>query len=282
MKTKAGLFLVVILVIGIVGVYFFAGGKRNNIVAEGSQTYLFANPVFAQSISSETTFLEEEAGVSIYVNIGASIDLSEAKTVYKTIEKETADYIVGSISLTGLPEADDVHCFVHKDGWIVVYYLKAEAISKIIDWSYYSGGKLTKTKLLVGLEKMALAIGATVTGAKYYNFQYPYASKWMIIIESNETSGTDSFNVKIPSEFTVYERSWSHYGSGYYDSWYGARYAVFQIDGNQIDAIDGTGVTKYGQLTATQLSPDVFHTVSTYSYLSSPHRVAIVLAYREP
>jgi len=273
-KTKAGLFLVAILIVGILGVYFFASDKRNNIVAEGSQTYLFANPVFAQSISSETTFLEEEAGMSIYVNIGVSIDLSKAKAVYKTIEKETADYIVGSLSLPDLPETDDVHCFVHKDGWIVVYYLKAEPISKIIDWNYYSAGKLTKTKLQVGLEKMGLALGAAVTGAKYYNFQYLYADKWMIIIESLDGSGEDSFNIKIPSEFTIYERSWSHY----------AAYTIFyysssvKIDTSVINL--NNGGTKSGLLSAAELSPDVYHAVSI-SGASGTFGVAIVLAYKE-
>jgi len=168
-----------------------------------------------------------------------------------------------------LPEADDVHCFVHKDGWIVIYYLKSEPVSKIIDWNYYSGGQLTKTKLQVGLEKVALALGAAATNASYYNFQYPYADKWLIMIETQEGTGTDSFSLKIPSSFTIYERSWLHN-------------------------------VAYGTLTGVQLSPDVFHNVSAevrysysyYSYLkidedtistrkNSSSKVAIVLIYRE-
>ena len=91
MKMKAGVFLVAILACGLLGVYLYnnAGGGDNNIVNEAGQTFLLVNPVFAQSASSETTFLEEEAGMSIYINIGRSIDLAVAKTVYRTIEKET-------------------------------------------------------------------------------------------------------------------------------------------------------------------------------------------------
>jgi len=270
-KMKVRALLAAILVFGFIGAYFYANNGRqgNEILSETGQTYLFVNPVLAQSSTTGTTFLEQEAGMTIYVNTGASIDLSTAKSVYKTIEKETSEYIVGSLSLPDLPETDDVHCFVHKDGWIVVYYLKAESISKIIDWNYYSGGKLTKTKLQLGLEKMGLALNTTTTDAKYYNFQYPYANKWMIIIEIQDGQGTDSFNLKIPSEFTFYERSWTHN-------------------------------TAYGTLTGTQLSPDVFHTVTAevgyswgyYSYLridgnvinsqsTSASKVAIVLAYKE-
>lgn len=275
-KMKVSVFLAAILVFGFVGAYFYAksGRQGNEILSEAGQTYLFVNPVFAQSSTTSTTFLEQEAGMAIYVNTGASIDLSKAKSVYKTIEKETSEYIVGSLSLPDLPETDDAHCFVHKDGWIVVYYLKAEPISKIIDWNYYSGGKLTKTKLQLGLEKIGLALNTTTTDAKYYNFQYPYADKWMIIIETQEGTGTDSFNLKIPGEFAFYERSWTHN-------------------------------TAYGTLTGTQLSVDVFHTVTAEVYYSggfyaeyysrfkidgtttnsftgiSTSKVAVVLVYKE-
>jgi hypothetical protein len=277
-KMKVSVLLVAILVCSFFGVYFYArSGGRSNIVAEGGQTFPLVNPAFAQSVSTSTTFLEDEAGMSIYMNLGQSIDLSKAKTVYKTIEKETTDYIVGSLSLPNLPETEDVHCFVHKDGWIVVYYLKNEPISKVVDWNYYSSeAGLTETKLQAGLEKMVLALGATVTSAKYYHFQYPYADKWMITIESVEGSVTDSFNLKIPSDFTVYERSWSNYA---YECG-----SCLKIDGTIINTV--ISGTSYEKLTAAQLSPDIFHTISVepYDYWSpsSQRHVAIVLLYLEP
>jgi len=270
-KMKFGVSLFAVVTLSLLAVYLYAGGSRQeDIMSASRQTYLLAGPAFAQSMTTGTTFLEQEAGMSTYVNIGASMDLPKAKTVYKSIEKETSDYVVGSVSLPDLPETDDIHCFAHKDGWVVVYYLKAEPVSKIIDWNYYSGGQLTKTKLQMGLEKMALALGATVTNASYYNFQYPYADKWMIMIETLENAGTDSFNLKIPTPFTIYERSWLHN-------------------------------TAYGTLTGAQLSLDVFHNVtaevqsywSSYSsYLridgtvisqdgNTASKVAIVLVYKE-
>lgn len=285
-KIKVGVFLVAILACALLGVYLYTGGGNwdNNIVTEAGQTYFLVNPVFAQSASSETSFLEEEAGMTIYVDIGRSIDLEVAKTVYRTLEKETANYTVGSIALPDLPESEDVHCFVHKDGWIVVYYLKAEPIGKIIDWSYWSGGKLTKNKLQVGLEQMGNALGATVAGAKYYHYQYPYANKCMLIIETLVGSGEDSFNITIPLEFTVYERSWSHYAARTKSYWSYDSY--FKIDGNTIDLISGYNnpVTKYGTLTVAQLSPDVVHAVSVSSTLSDSYLygVCIALAYKEP
>jgi len=283
-KMKAGMFLVAILACGLLGVYLYNSGGGANIMNEDGHHFLLVNPVFAQSVSSETSFLEEEAGMSIYINIGRSIDLAVAKTVYRTIEKETSNYTVGSIALPGLTESEDVHCFVHKDGWIVVYYLEAEPVGKIIDWSYWSGGKLTKNKLQVGLEQMANALGASVTGAKYYHYQYPYANKCMLIIETLVGPGEDSFNVTIPLEFTVYERSWSHYAGSTKSYWSYDSY--FKIDGNTIDLISGYdySVTRYSTLTVAQLSPDVVHTVSVSSTLSDSYlyAVCIALAYQEP
>jgi len=282
-RIKVGVFLVAILACGLLGVYLYSGGGNwdNNIATDAGHTFLLVNPVFAQSASSETTFLEEEAGISIYVNVGRFLDLEVAKTVYRTLEKETANYTVGSIALPDLPESEDVHCFVHKDGWIVVYYLKAEPIGKIVDWNYWSGSQLTENKLQVGLEQMGNALGASVTDAKYYHFQYPYANKCMIIIETLVGVGEDSFNITIPGEFTVYERSWSHYAQfagQYYMSF-------FKIDGNEINRIVTSDQTKYGKLTATQLSKVATHNVSVsggrsgYLYL---YGVCIALAYQEP
>jgi hypothetical protein len=279
---KAGVFLVAILACGLLGVYLYnnAGGGNNKILNEVGQTFLLVNPVFAQSASSETTFLDEEAGMSIYVNIGRSIDLAVAKTVYRTIEKETSNYTVGSIALPGLPESEDVHCFVHKDGWIVAYYLKAEPVGKIVDWNYWSGGQLTKNKLQVGLEQMTNALGVVVTGAKYYHFQYAYANKCMLIVETLVVGGEDSFNITIPIGFTVYERSWSHYAEYTY---YGNYPSYFKIDGNPVNSITTDGQTKYGTLTVAQLIPDVAHIVSVSGYYGNKlYGVCIALAYQEP
>jgi hypothetical protein len=290
MKMKAGMLLVAILACGFLGVYLYnnAGGGNNKSLNEVGQTFLLVNPVFAQSASSETTFLDEEAGMSLYVNIGRSIDLAVAKTVYRTIEKETSNYTVGSIALPGLSENEDVHCFVHKDGWIVTYYLKGEPISKIVDWNLWSGDKLTKNKLQVGLEQMTNALGVVVTSVKYYHFQYPNANKCMLIIETLVTVGEDSFNITIPSESAVYERSWSHYAGDTTTYWGGPTESYFKIDGNTIDSISGDSnpVTKYGTLTVAQLTPNVAHIVSVSNNNAESvkplYGVCIALAYQEP
>lgn len=283
-KVEMGVFLLAVLVCSFVAIYLYGIGRENHgenrLATSAGRTYLLVNPVFVES-TTDATFLEEEAGISIYMYIGRSIDLAVAKTVYRTIEKETSNYTVGSVPLPDLPESEDVHCFVHKDGWIVVYYLKAEPVGKIIDWNYWSGDKLSKNKLQVGLEQMGNAVGVSVVGAKYYHFQYPNANKCMLIIETLVGTGEyteDSFDITIPLEFTVYERSWSHHAEySYYASY-------FEIDEETIDSISSTEpATKYGQLALAQLSPSVVHTVSVRGrYHGYLYGVCIALVYQEP
>ena len=281
-KIKVGMLLVAISIFSFLSVYFYTGssGQGSNVVAQAEQTYLLENPVFALSAINETTFLEEEAGMSIYINVGHPLDLSDAKPVYRTIEKETSYYIIGSVGVDSLPETEDIHCFVHKDGWIVAYYLKSENISKIIDWNYWSGSTLTGNKLQAGFTKMGNMLEVDVTNAKYYHFQYPYAKKCMMIIKTQVGDGLDSFNIKIPQNFSVYERSWSHYSE-----YISGSCSHFAIDGNTIDSICYLNIewTNYGGLTAAQLSKNEFHTVSISGrYSGKLYGTCIILAYEEP
>jgi hypothetical protein len=279
-KMKTSMLAVLFLIVGSLSLYSYA---NRGTTTQSGETYHFIKPAFAQSMSTAPTFLDEEAGISLYVNISQSIDLAVAKTVYRALEKETADYIVGSIALPGLSENEDVHCFVHEDGWIVTYYLKGEPVSKIVDWNLWSQDKLTKNKLQVGLEQMTNALGKVVTDVKYYHFQYPNANKCMIILETLVGSGEDSFNVTIPNDLTIYERSWSHYAEK--TAYYGTHYSYFKIDGNTIDSISGVSdpVTKRGTLTVAQLIPGAAHIVSVSGELgSSLYGVCVALAYQEP
>jgi len=281
-KTKACILLfALILLCGVVGAYFFArNDDESNIDAKNM--HFLIRPVFAQDIGEDATFLEEEAGISMYVNIGQFIDISTVKTLFKTIEKETLDYIVGSISLPNYPETEDVHCFIHKDGWIVVYYLRHEPLSKIIDLNYYNSttGQLTKTKLQIGLQKVASALGASITGAKYYYFTYPEANKFTIIIDEKNGRNYDHFNLKLPSEYVYYEFSWAN--------WFGS--GDWPLGWDPYIAINGTTAvyfisrnwrtTTYGKLSDSQFEPDVWYRIDIYSLCDQ--RFAIILVYREP
>jgi len=280
--------IVIIVMVGIVGLGAVLGIDvlRNN-ATPGTPTSANGNRIFFLSrlvMAVESTFLGQEAGVTAYTNLGVAIDLSVARTGFKTIEQETADYIVGSIALPDLPETEDVHCFVHSDGWIVTYYLAAEPASKIIGWVYSIPGNLV-TKLKVGIDEMCTTLETTAEEIGYYDFHYPLANRLMVITDCAASTDPDSFNLKIPGGFTMYERSWSHYAVLPSCSSMVTEDSFFRLNGNLIDQLTEPGGTHQGTLTFGQLGPDIFHTASVDIELScggTQACIGIVLVYFEP
>jgi hypothetical protein len=242
-------------------------------VAEGSEV---------SGMKAGTNFLDAEAGISAYTNVGEEIDLEKAKAAFRTIEYETDEYVIGSVPLPDYPEYEDVHAYVHKDGWVVTYYLKDKPVGKIIDWKDYSTDeKIIGTKLEDGLSVACNAAGVPRRNIKYYDFRYPNADKLMIVADAQWTDGTDTLNIKLPSDFVFYDRSYSHYA---YDS----DGSTMKIDGNEISSLkkcSDSSLWQSGQLSPTQLSLDDFHTVSLFfddEYWGGGHAcAAIVLIYRE-
>jgi hypothetical protein len=214
---------------------------------------LLTKPAFAQE--GEESFLEKEAGIAAYTNLGQGVNLAKAKTAFRIVEKETDAYVVGSVPVLGYEEetTEDVHCFVHKDGWVVAYYLRDEPTSKIMYWKSWDGKRIS-TKIDEGLASVSnIIMGTAVTDVKYYHFKYPSASKLMIIADK------DSFELTIPSELAVHERSFSAV-RGYYQGW-------LKIDGQKIGAS--------GLITLSQLKPDVSHNIE------SRYGAVVVLVYQE-
>lgn len=237
------------------------------------------------SYAGGTAFLEEEAGVSAYVNTSQSIDLSKAESCYRNIEYKCNDYIIGSVELPGLPEDEDVHVYVSADGWIVAYYLKEEPASKIMQWIGYDGCEITTTKLEDAISKMCTCTEVLYqqikNKIKYYDFKYPDATRLMIIADRIDEPGMDTFEFKIPDEYTFYEASWSHYT---YQSYWGSN---TKIDGTLVNSFDGTGdwLVKHGYY-EVWIEPEVFHNVSIYHAEHYGYRgyacIAAAFAYYEP
>ncbi len=134
MKRRIVVVLLIFLVVSLFTVYFYVGVE--NPKDEGGQAFNLVEPAFAQD--GEAFFLRDEAGISLYLDAGRTIDPNDAKIPEVMIEKETADYFIGSLRLPDLSEDEDVHCFVHEVGWIVIYYLKGVPVSKLIEWNQWS------------------------------------------------------------------------------------------------------------------------------------------------
>ena len=243
---------------------------------EGSKSpgmgIFLARPAFAQE--SDASFLDREAGIAAYTNMGATLDLSKVKAVFRTVERETDTYIIGSVPIPGYEDyhKEDAHSFVHRDGWVVAYYLEGEPTTKMMDWQKWSS-----TKLEMGLNAICGSMGSVPPYVRYYHFKYPDATKIMVVVKA----AAESFRIMIPGSFTVSERSWLHIWdtgpSGYSD----------------YVSIDGVPITKdrqetesgaygvYGFIPPVQLTQDTYHTISLTTYRGAKVTLFIALVYRE-
>lgn len=287
MKVRGKIIKLTILTGGffLAGAVLIGGSLNGNFLTDEANGLVLAKPALAQTTGA--SFLEQEAGIAAYVNVGQGIDLAKAKAAYRTLEKETESYVIGSVALPDYPASEDVHVYVHKDGWIVAYYIKDEPTSKIIHWLSYTPGKIT-TNLELGLDMMANSLGLAITNLEYYHFNYPNANKLMLIAKSRETNtparGTETFELTIPGSLMVYERAWSLYV--YKRPAYTGE-ASLSVDGKLISELDlGWWLESipsnqaYGRLTVAQLAAGVTHTVSLYTDYSYA-RAGITLIYEE-
>ena len=233
--------------------------------ANGDNVFSLQAPPFVSVASAETasiaSLIEDEAGISAYFQASMSIDLADVRDVFRTIEAETTDYIIGSVPVAGYSEWDDVHVYVHRDGWILTYYLAGDPVGKIFDWRVYhdTGRANITTKLENTLAVVAGEAGVPFPGATYYHFRYPNATHLMFIVEWAFNYTTDAFQVKLPGSFAYYERSWC-LGNNYNPaSWCKAWY---KVNGVQIQYHSGSSNNWWisqGTLTPVQLPPDQYH-----------------------
>jgi hypothetical protein len=265
------LFATLIVIALAVGIGY---ARQPRQVTDSDGVYSLKAPLFASVANAESGAidleigekLDEEAGMSAYFKSPDVINLNQVRGQFRTIETETADYIIGSVPVAGYLESADPHVYVHRDGWILAYYMRSDPISKIIDAKAQS---ITTTKLKNVVAAMAGAAGAPFTDATYYDFRYPNATHMMLIAE-HEDNGND-YTVQLPSTYGYFESGWA-LRTGYCCSWY------FRLDGVNLPASgsDLSGVA-YGSITAAQLLPDVTHTVVIYNEWA-----AMVVLYRVP
>jgi hypothetical protein len=209
-------------------------------------------------------YLDQEAGISAYYKSPDAITLSQVRGQFRTIETETADYIIGSVAVPNHPENFDAHVYVHTTGWILAYYLRADPVSKIVD-VYNSTIDTTKLKTVVSI--IASAAGAPFTDVTYYDFRYPNATN-MLFVAEDIADGHD-FTIKMPSAYGYFERGWAlHNFSG------GSAY--FLLDGVDLSEVWGGNSMFYGTITASSLLPDIQHAILVDDY------GVLVLIYRVP
>ncbi len=226
----------------------------------------FIQKAHAEGASPAANFLEEEAGISAYMKSPYAINLNNVRDLFRTIEDETSDYIIGSMHVADNPEDKDVHVYINKNGWIVAYYLRGDPVGKVLNWpKYHNNGRTSMTTMLEDtIAYITSEASLPYSGVTYYHFRYPHATKMMIIIE-NARNKADSFEVNLTSSYNYFERSWSLYSTEY------------KLNG---ETIENSSDQKYGIFTATQLPPDVQHTITIDTYEWGYG--ALVLVYWRP
>jgi hypothetical protein len=260
------------------------GIKNKLLVCVALLGFLFL--LLIGSASAAMDFPADEAGISAYVKAKTSIpNLDVVKPCFATIERETDDYIIGTVYLPWHSEEQYPHVYVSTDGWVVAYYPNDRPSSWLLPWYYFSV-PLSTTTLNETVKIVCSEINGTTTGLKYYDFRCPDATNMMLIVESIY-SGSNWFNVTIPSTFTICRIDWSHYGNlGYWESYapYSGNSYVY-LDGTQISGLSGKGNEEkrnYGSFNlSTQFTKGVEHKVDISASSRSTGRVGLVLEYAE-
>lgn len=248
--------------------------NKNTVIISFALLGIF---LFAGSASAAVDFPASEAGISAYVKAKASIDLNLAKSAFASIERETADYVIGTVVLSQHTEEQYPHVYVSKDGWIVAYYLKDREASWILSWADYSEGEITSIYLSKAAGIVATSAGGTTSGLKYYDFRYPDATKIMIIIES--VRGEDNFfKVTIPLNFAAYAVEWSHYNIDHGHDSYDHSYAY--LNGVLKSTINGATRANYGSFTG-QFENGVEQEFKVSAASEATGRIGLVLEYAE-
>jgi hypothetical protein len=244
---------------------------------------LKAPPIGA--LAEGDSFLTAEAGISAYGQV-TNVDLEIARNAFKTIEKETDDYIVGSVAVDGYDEAHDVHVYIDAAGWLVAYYLIHELPGKIVDWVNYNGVDISSTKLKVALDNVLDAQYLppfAVEEVKYFHFGYPTATRMLIVTDEITTSGTEYFYITVPNTgLSIQERSWAHAVHSVSTNTYASDLHVKDELLSHVSITDPIWKFAEGLLTQQQLSAGIRTPFSLYSSSGNLDcYAAVVILYSE-
>jgi hypothetical protein len=215
MKTR--IFIIIPFLFVVIISLFWIVQETEQSSEEDRLSLNLSEPLFVSQARAESNwlneYLDEEAGLAAWVR-GDLIDLAEVEPLLN-VEYITSEYIIGGLkqALPGYSEAESPHIYASVDGWIMAYYNNTDVASKIVDIVYFRTYQIMRTKLQVAIDIITTAVGSPILSAEYYDFRYINATNMMTIAETDQ-DGNNYFYVEVPSDFTVYEYSYSIYGNG--------------------------------------------------------------------
>lgn len=266
--------LVLVTVAVVLAALFAAPLLQPSATQEGSGFEL-VRPLFLSTANAAdaevAAFIDSEAGVAAYFQAPGALSLATARPLFRTIEAETESYILGSIPVPNyVSESEDVHVYLHKDGWVLAYYLAATPAANIIDWPRFNGNTIV-TKFDTVFQLLAAQLTFTQPPATYYDFRNPNANYLLLVAESG---GPDTFTVFLNETLLYYERSWSISGNA----------VQMFLDDVQIAQVDFSNPPNWqdqeGLFTPLQLTVNTSHTIRLERY-DNP-LAGLGLVYRRP
>lgn len=186
-----------------------------------------------QTVMAEVANLDDIAGISAYtqVTVDPEIDfITSAKSACSTIpelevveiinELPVVQYFICSVNIEGYADVYAPHVFVHKDGWIMAYYLKEDPAAKMIDVIAQPLPPIDPEAALPHyptlLENAIKTIAGDEVDFSYYDFSNPNATDMLFVAEDKAEDlgefGDDDhwFTIALP-EGTYGEISYAFY-----------------------------------------------------------------------
>ena len=230
----------------------------------------------AQAVSSDP-----DIGLVAWTDVGRTIDLNQARSLFTTIYSETADEIVGTYSsvIDNYGATEDINLYISKSGIIAEFYNSYEPASKTILWN---SDKIFFSRL-ASIVTVGQSLGYTIDikNVKYYDYRYPDANRILIVTQSlgeqiigNYDYGGFDFN--IPNYATIYELSYSIYLNDVYSP---QPSATVGLDGIIIGSIYGVG-SVYNMYDG-YITTDVTHQFGVMSTQGAQASVAMIIIYKD-
>jgi hypothetical protein len=196
----------------------------------------------AAEATGGNAFPEDEAGISAYVNVGKSINITEAVKAFTQTEELSQTHAIGIIPIDNKRGTMDVHVYVDTSGYIVAYFKNTEPASKIIKWSGmdFNNPKIEDFTTNAAIKELCTKIDVYYLdikdNIKYYDFEYPDAKKMVTFLNARSSGGDEYTHIFIPGKYKLYEASYSLIGRYMGGSSY---YSYLYIDGTVITHTSG-------------------------------------------
>jgi hypothetical protein len=251
-------------------------GEGNSVIS------LMPPPFIGVAGAAEATggnaFSEDEAGISAYVNVNQSINITEAVKAFTQTEELSQTHAIGIIPIDNKRGTVNVHVYVDTGGYIVAYFKNTEPASKIIKWSGmdFSNPKIEDFTTNAAIKEMCSKIDVYYldieANINYYDFEYPDAKKMVIFLNARSSSGNEYTQIFIPGKYKLYEASYSLIDNSHRSNLY--------VDGKGIAGIErGLGSGTYNLENVITLGEP--HTIRLETFSGSSGGVGTILIYKE-